>query len=120
MPKKGDTAQRHTEDYFKFCGEEINWRHPGQTVDAFIEAHQRLEDLGVIESIPVLEPMARTRGYFKDWLNTALTVKLSEDLWQIADPPKILNYRFARNGCLRGENTGKILPLLIFRKLQRI
>jgi len=83
--KKGRIASATPKTILNFCSEEINWRQPGQTVDAFIEAHQRLEDLGVIESIPVLEPMARSRGYFKDWLNTALTVKLSEDLWQIAD-----------------------------------
>ena len=83
--KKGMIARATPKTILDFCGEEINWRHPGQTVDAFIEAHQRLEDLGVIESIPVLEPLARSRGYFKDWLNTALTVKLSEDLWRIAD-----------------------------------
>ena len=83
--KKGMIARATPKTILDFCGEKINWRHPGQTVDAFIEAHQRLEDLGVIESIPVLEPMARSRGYFKDWLNTALTVKLSEDLWRIAN-----------------------------------
>jgi DNA-binding transcriptional regulator YiaG len=86
--KKGTLPSATPKTILKFCGEDINWRHPGQTVDAFIEAHQRLEDLGVIESIPVLEPMARSRGYFNDWLNTALTVKLSEDLWQVADVKK--------------------------------
>ena len=83
--KKGALPRATPKTILDFCGEEINRRHPGQTVDAFIEAHQRLEDLGVIESIPVLEPVARSRGYFKDWLNTALTVQLSKDLWQIAD-----------------------------------
>jgi len=86
--KKGTLPSATPKTILNFCGEDINWRHPGQTLDAFIEAHQRLEDLGVIESIPVLEPMARSRGYFDDWLNTALTVKLSEDLWQIADVKK--------------------------------
>lgn len=83
--KKGTLPSATPKTILSFCGEEINWKHPGHTVDAFIEAHQRLEDLGVIESIPVLEPMARSRGYFDDWLNTALTVKLSGDLWRIAD-----------------------------------
>jgi DNA-binding transcriptional regulator YiaG len=86
--KKGTLPSATPKTILNFCGEDINWRHPGQTVDAFIEAHQRLEDLGVIESIPVLEPIARSRGYFNDWLNTALTVKLSEDLWQVADVKK--------------------------------
>jgi DNA-binding transcriptional regulator YiaG len=82
--KKGTLPRATPKTILDFCGEEINWRHPGQTVDAFIEAHQRLEDLGIIESIPILEPMARSRGYFKDWLNTPLTVKLSDSLWRIA------------------------------------
>ena len=59
--KKGMLPSATPKTILNFCGEDINWRHPGQTVDAFIEAHQRLEDLGVIESIPVLEPMARSR-----------------------------------------------------------
>jgi predicted XRE-type DNA-binding protein len=83
--KKGVQPRATPKTILDFCGEKVNSRHPGHTVDAFIEAHQRLEDLGVIESIPVLEPMARSRGYFKDWLNTALTVQLSKNLWQIAD-----------------------------------
>ena len=83
--KKGTLPRATPKTILDFCGEEVNWRHPGHTVDAFIEAHQRLEDLGVIESIPVLEPLARSRGYFKEWLNTALTVKLSDSLWRIAD-----------------------------------
>jgi len=82
--KKGTLPRATPKTILDFCGEEVNWRHPGQTVDAFIEAHQRLEDMGVIESIPILEPVARSRGYFRDWLNTALTVKLSDSLWRIA------------------------------------
>ncbi|HUH65253.1 MAG TPA: helix-turn-helix transcriptional regulator [Syntrophales bacterium] len=83
--KKGSLPSATPKTILNFCGEEIDQKHPGYTVDAFIEAHQRLEDLGVIESIPVLEPTVRSRGYFEEWLNTALTVKLSEDLWRIAD-----------------------------------
>jgi DNA-binding XRE family transcriptional regulator len=86
--KKGALPRATPKTILDFCGEDINWGHPGQTVDAFIEAHQRLEDLGVIENIPVLEPVARSRGYFKEWLNTALTVKLSENLWQLSDGKK--------------------------------
>jgi DNA-binding XRE family transcriptional regulator len=86
--KKGALPRATPQTILDFCGEEINWGHPGQTVDSFIEAHQRLEDLGVIENIPVLEPVARSRGYFKEWLNTALTIKLSENLWKIADAGK--------------------------------
>jgi len=82
--KKGTLPRATPKTILDFCGEEVNWRHPGQTVDAFIEAHQRLEDLGIIERIPVLEPVARSRGYFNEWFNTALTVKLSDSLWRIA------------------------------------
>ncbi|MGC9975285.1 MAG: helix-turn-helix transcriptional regulator [Syntrophales bacterium] len=99
--KKGALPSATPKTILNFCGEDINWRHPGQTVDAFIEAHQRLEDLGVIESIPVLEPMARSRGYFDDWLNTALTVKLSEDLWQIADTKKRAKLPFCQKRLVR-------------------
>jgi DNA-binding transcriptional regulator YiaG len=82
--KKGTLPRATPKTILDFCGEEVNWRHPGQTVDAFIEAHQRLEDMGIIDSIPVLEPVARSRGYFKEWFNTALTVKLSDNLWRLA------------------------------------
>jgi DNA-binding transcriptional regulator YiaG len=33
--------------------------------------------------MPALEPPTRTRGYFIEWLDTPLMVKLSENLWQI-------------------------------------
>jgi DNA-binding XRE family transcriptional regulator len=94
--KKGALPRATPQTILDFCGEEINWSHPGQTVDSFIEAHQRLEDLGVIENIPVLEPVMRSRGYFKEWLNTALTVKLSDDLWQIADVKERAKLPFRR------------------------
>jgi DNA-binding XRE family transcriptional regulator len=86
--KKGALPRATPKTILDFCGEEINRRHPGQTVDAFIEAHQRLEDLGIIEHIPILEPLSRSRGYLKDWLDTPLTVKLSEDLWRLTDVRK--------------------------------
>jgi len=99
--KKGALPSATPKTILNFCGEDINWRHPGQTVDAFIEAHQRLEDLGVIESIPVLEPMARSRGYFNEWLKTSLTVKLSEDLWQVADAKKKAKLPFGQKRLVR-------------------
>ncbi len=83
--KKGAQPRATPKTILDFCGEYINWRNPGQTVDSFIEAHERLEEIGVLESLPVLEPPTRSRGYFRDWLETALTVKLSESLWRISD-----------------------------------
>ncbi|MFB3925121.1 MAG: helix-turn-helix transcriptional regulator [Syntrophales bacterium] len=82
--KKGSLPRATPKTILDFCGEEINWRRPGQTVDAFIEAHQKLMEIGVLDEIPVLEPSKRSKGYFKDWLDTVLTVKLSEHLWTIS------------------------------------
>ena len=45
--------------------------------------------------------MARSRGYFNDWLNTALTVKLSEDLWQIAPAKKRAKLPFRQKRLVR-------------------
>ena len=113
--KKGTLPSATPRTILNFCGEDINWRHPGQTVDAFIEEHQRLEDLGVIESIPVLEPVARSRGYFNDWLNTALTVKLSEELWQVAVAKKraklpLRQKRLIRSRKYRQESPSSNIP----------
>ncbi len=83
--KKGALPRATPKTILDFCGEAVNWRNPGQTVDSFIGAHERLEEIGVLEGLPVLEPATRSRGYFRDWLETALTVKLSENLWRISD-----------------------------------
>jgi len=84
--KKGFFPRATPRTILDFCGEDINWRNPGETVDAFISAHERLVDIGVLEQIPILEPLTRIKGYYREWLNTALTVKLSEDLWRLHDP----------------------------------
>jgi DNA-binding XRE family transcriptional regulator len=81
--KKGSLPKATPKTIIDFCGETINWKHPGSTVDAFIESHQRLVDLGVIQDIPVLEPVMRNKGYFREWLDLPLTVKLSEEIWRI-------------------------------------
>jgi DNA-binding XRE family transcriptional regulator len=98
-----------------FCGEEVNWRNPGQTVDAFIASHQRLQDLGVLVNMPALEPPTRTRGYFVDWLETPLMVKLSEDLWQIrpstgAGRLKSLAKKAAIKGIFAEQTRSEIIP----------
>lgn len=105
--KKGTLPRATPKTILDFCGEEVNWRHPGQTVDAFIEAHQRLEDLGVIESIPVLEPVARSRGYFKEWLNTALTVKLSDNLWRMANARERAKLPHQKKQLIRKKNAAR-------------
>lgn len=81
--KKGTQPRATPRSILGFCGEKPNWRNPGQTVDAFIKAHHRLKEISVLEDIPILEPPTRNKGYFGDWLDEPLTVKLSENLWQI-------------------------------------
>jgi DNA-binding XRE family transcriptional regulator len=81
--KKGLMPRATPYTILDFCGEEINWRNPGQTVDAFIKAHDRLVDIGVLTEMSILDPLSRTKGYFKDWLETPISVKLSEGLWHI-------------------------------------
>jgi DNA-binding XRE family transcriptional regulator len=78
--RKGSLPRATPRTILDFCGESVNRQHPGQTVDAFIESHQKLADLGILESIPTLEPVMRIRGYFRDWLDSPLTVRLSENL----------------------------------------
>ena len=80
--KKGSLPRATPKTILDFCGEDIDLKHPGQTVDSFIKAHERLEDLGLIEGAPTLEPLMRNRGYFQDWLNTPIMIKLSETLWR--------------------------------------
>lgn len=82
--KKGSLPRATPKTILDFCGEPVNSIHPGRTVDAFIESHQKLVELGVIDAVPVLEPLARNRGYFEEWLDSPLSVKLSDRLWRIA------------------------------------
>ncbi len=81
--KKGLLPKATPRTILEFCGEEINGQSPGKVVDSFIEAHQQLKDVGVLEETPVLEPTTRGKGYFVNWLDKALTVRLSENLWKI-------------------------------------
>jgi DNA-binding XRE family transcriptional regulator len=83
--KKGQQPAATPRTSLDFCGEAIHWGAPGRTVDAFIRAHERLVGIGVLESLPVLEPPDRGRGYFGHWLDRSLTVKLSEHLWRIRE-----------------------------------
>jgi len=113
--KKGLLPRATPRTIMDFCGEEVNWRNPGQTVDAFIASHQRLQDLGVLVNMPALEPPTRTRGYFVDWLETPLMVKLSEDLWQIrpstgAGRLKSLAKKAAIKGIFAEQTRSEIIP----------
>jgi len=83
--KRGTQPHATPKTIMDFCGEDINLRNPGRTVDAFINAHQRLVEIGVLDHAPDLEPAARTKGYLENWLEVPLTVKLSENLWRIKD-----------------------------------
>ncbi|NPV92657.1 MAG: helix-turn-helix transcriptional regulator [Firmicutes bacterium] len=81
--RKGRYPQATPKSILDFCGEEANWRNPGQTVDAFISAHNRLQEIGVIDQAPVLEPANRRRGYFRRWLETPLSVALARSIWRV-------------------------------------
>ena len=72
----------------EFCGEDINWRNPGQTLDSFIDSHRRLEEIGILEEAAIPEPPSRIKGYFRNWLETAFTVRLSDQIWKIGPPGK--------------------------------
>ncbi|KJS13280.1 MAG: hypothetical protein VR67_04615 [Peptococcaceae bacterium BRH_c8a] len=85
--KRGERPRATPYTILDFCGEKINWRNPGQTVDSFIKAHERLREIGILEETPVLEPPDRNKGYFKKWLQTPLSVKLSDNLWMIKVKP---------------------------------
>lgn len=87
--KKGSQPRATPYTILDFCGEDINWRNPGKTVDDFIKAHDRLVEIGVLEDTQIPEPPTRTKGYFKNWLETPMTVKLSENIWQIAERAKL-------------------------------
>ncbi len=85
--KKGRQPAATPRTILDFCGEAIHGQTPGRTVDAFIRAHERLADIGVLESLPVLEPPDRGRGYFGEWLDRPLTIRLSGQLWRIRETP---------------------------------
>jgi len=86
--KKGQQPAATPRTILDFCGEAFHGQAPGRTVDAFIRAHERLADIGVLEFLPVLEPPDRGRGYFMEWLDRPLTVRLSDRLWRIRETPR--------------------------------
>lgn len=76
--KKGSMATATPATILDFAGTSPDQRNPGRTIDSFIEAYNRLHEIGVIKQIPDLEPQNRHRGYFRKWLNTPHSVQLSE------------------------------------------
>jgi DNA-binding XRE family transcriptional regulator len=86
--KKGQQPAATPKTILDFCGESIRGQAPGRTVDAFIRSHEGLADIGVLDTSPVLEPLDRGRGYFAQWLDRPLTVKLSDRLWRIREAPR--------------------------------
>ncbi|MGV8081722.1 MAG: helix-turn-helix transcriptional regulator [Syntrophales bacterium] len=82
--KKGELPRATPRSILDFCGESVNRRNPGHMVDAFFKAHERLMEIGIIESDDLREPVSRTKGYMVEWLETPVTVKLSEKLWKRA------------------------------------
>ncbi|NPU83245.1 MAG: helix-turn-helix transcriptional regulator [Syntrophaceae bacterium] len=82
--KKGGLPRATPRSILDFCGESVNWRNPGHTVDAFFKAHERLMQIGIVEADDLREPVSRTKGYMAEWLETPITVKLSEKLWRTA------------------------------------
>lgn len=93
--KKGSQPRATPYTILDFCGEAINWRNPGQTVDSFFKAHDRLIEIGVLEASDLPEPLDRKKGYFRRWLETPVTVRLSSDLWHVQEPKEV-SYRKKR------------------------
>jgi hypothetical protein len=85
--KKGQAPRATIRTILAFCGEEPNWERPGRTVDAVIEVHQRLQEIGLLDELPALEPPNRQKGFFRGWLDTPISVRLSEDIWKISQAP---------------------------------
>jgi DNA-binding XRE family transcriptional regulator len=87
--KKGLQPRATPRTILEFCGEGANWRNPGQTVDSFLKAHDRLASIGVLGDFTLSDPFSRTRGYFKEWLESPISVRLSEKIWKIAELKKL-------------------------------
>jgi DNA-binding XRE family transcriptional regulator len=83
--KKGRPARATPNTILDFCGEEIHWRNPGFTVDAFFKGLDRLAEIGVISDADITEPPSRIKGYFKKWLEIPITVTLSDKIWSIRE-----------------------------------
>jgi len=97
----------------EFCGEEPNMDKPGRTVEAIIEAHERLREIGVLDEIPDFEPPTRQRGFFQEWLDEPRTVKLAESLWRLNQPSdrnRTLPSSSIQAPVRRNESNLRVLP----------
>jgi len=105
--RKGLLPRANPKTILDFCGEEITWRNPGQTVDAFVEGHHRLQELGILDSLPYIEPFSRKKGYFREWLDTTLSIRLSDNLLgsvpakKVAHVKKIAQEKIRSNSVVR-------------------
>lgn len=104
--KKGRPARATPGTILDFCGEEIHWRNPGQTVDAFFRGLDRLAEIGVISDAQITEPPNRIKGYFREWLELPITVTLSDKIWSIRDKAK----KIAHAGRKMQQVTAAIMP----------
>jgi DNA-binding transcriptional regulator YiaG len=110
--RKGLLPRANPKTILDFCGEEINWRNPGQTVDNFVEGHNRLQELGILDNIPHAEPNSRRKGYFREWLDSTLSVKLSDSLLGSMPAKKIAHVkRIARETIRSNSLTGRASPI---------
>jgi DNA-binding XRE family transcriptional regulator len=110
--RKGLLPRANPKTILDFCGEEINWRNPGQTVDAFVEGHNRLQELGVLDNIPHMEPYSRRKGYFKEWLDSTLSIMLSDRLLGSMPAKKVAHVkRIAREQIRSNSLIGKASPI---------
>lgn len=87
--KRGKLPRATPRRILQFCGSLAKERHPGQTIDNFIKAHDRLLQIKALQDVSQLEPCARTKGYFKTWLDTPISVQLAESLWHVQSSPSI-------------------------------
>lgn len=111
--KKGELPRATVRSLLEFCGEEPDWEHPGRTVDGVVSVHHRLQEIGLLEEVSALEPPVRQRGFFERWLSTPVRVRLSSDLWKVAQAPgraRLPTRRAQRPLPPRSEQTPLPLP----------
>lgn len=110
--RKGLLPRANPKTILDFCGEEINWRNPGQTVDNFVEGHHRLQEMGILDNISFLEPYNRSKGYFKEWLDSTISINLSSNFLGSISAKKFAQVkRIARERIRSNSILGKAIPI---------
>jgi hypothetical protein len=67
-----------------FCGESLDRKHPGDSVERVRSAFKKLVKIGLIPRIPKgLAPRNRRRGYFDKWLNQTITIEVNPALCEL-------------------------------------